>query len=260
MGAGFALEVVTELHPVPFHPFPFRRCLVPAPGPPSGDWRWRLRRSWLSRLRDATGKGPLVSSQCPHPIGMLWLWPQSHGADPSGYTAADPPIVHRFLPPQRHGRIGRKINSRLSGLRSLRPSSPPLLPRGHGHAAPPGRGRAARHTSGSIPRGGQAGPGLDQGWSKWRGRGAAVPMGTTGINPWGRQWAPALCPDQIRGRSGAARGDQIRALLFLYSRKRKKKRTKKKEKKIHFMFFQPPALSLALARRRPRTRDGPIAG
>lgn len=135
---------------------------------------------------------------------------------PLGDAAAGPSIVQCFLPPARRLR-GRQHREEDKQPLIWAPQTLPfhLCPdgTGHGHAALalPDRGRAAHHTSGSIPRGGQAGSwGPWLGWPPVQGRDASggdagqrCQAGT--ICPWGRQQrAPALCQNQIRGLSWTA--------------------------------------------------------
>jgi len=76
------------------------------------------------------------------------------------------------------------------------------------------------------------------------GCGAAVPAG----HRWSRGKAAgsSIMSVSDKGAQLGRPGDQIRALLFLYSGKEEKKKNQKEErKKTHLMFFQPPALSPA---------------
>lgn len=278
-----SLEVVPEPHPFPSHPFP---SLV-APATTPGGYRTPHQGYPATSMGSGDGgcDAPVTKvlgcssrQSATHATSCPSRHPQPVSRHQGGVTAAAgsrhrPPLV--TLPrahllsgassPRRGGRaagsIRRKINSRLSGRHRPHPSSPLLLPRRH-WARPrgPRHGRAEDRQLVTPPaashRDIRQGLGTRPGLSSVQSRDASggdmgqwCQPGT--VCPQGRQQrAPVLCQDQIRGLSWAAPGDQIRALLFLYSRKGKKNK-KEERKKIHFMFFQPPAFSLTSAQPRP---------
>lgn len=120
------------------------------------------------------GRGGRVTAQTPPPVTLPWAHLLSSASSPQrGGRAA--------------GSIGRKINSRLSGRRRLRPSSPLLLPRRHRAQPREAPGIAGQRTGSSshlwqhpAGRSGRAeaglAPGAGQG-CRQRGCRAAVPAG-----------------------------------------------------------------------------------
>lgn len=205
----FALEVITELRPFPSHPFPSLGAPATAPG---GDWI--PRQGHLATPtgtgaggRDAPGcqgfgmRQPAKGHLCHVPMAarLVHVSPSRWRGRGGRVTAQTPPpvtlpwahLLSSASSPQRGGRaagsIGRKINSRLSGRRRLRPSSPLLLPRRHRAQPREAPGIAGQRTGSSshlwqhpAGRSGRAeaglAPGAGQG-CRQRGCRAAVPAG-----------------------------------------------------------------------------------
>ena len=203
-----------------------------------------------------------ASPACVSPSGVAWPRRQGHGADPPSDAAAGPPIVRRFLPPWRRPR-GRQHREEDKQPLIWAPQAASLFPSAPAPTAPgmavrplalPGRGWAARHTSGGIPQGDQAGSG---------GRGGACPqrragMPAEGMRGSGASRAPSVCEEgsglqhYVRSDKGAqlgrpGRSDKGTVIFVLQEREKKIKR--KKERKSTLCFSsRPPSPSLRCSR------------
>lgn len=214
-------------------------CHVPITAPPVhvSPSRWR-------------GCGGRVTAQTPPPVTLPWAHLLSSASSPQrGGRAA--------------GSIGRKINSRLSGRRRLRPSSPLLLPRRHRAQPREAPGIAGQRTGSSshlwqhpAGRSGRAeaglAPGAGQG-CRQRGCRAAVPAGH-------RQSLEAAGSSIMSGSDKGAQlgspGQSDKGTVIFVLQEREKKIKRKKERKSTLCFSS--RLPSPLLRRSQDQRAGTV--
>lgn len=180
------------------------------------------------------GRDSRVTAQTPPPVTL----PQAH-------------LLSSASSPQRGGRaagsIGRKINTRLSGRRRLRPSSPLLLPRRHRAQPRETPGIAGQRTGSSshlwqhpAGRSGRAeaalAPGAGHG-CRQRGCRAAVPAGH-------RQSLEAAGSSIMSGSDKGAQlgrpGQSDKGTVIFVLQEREKKIKRKKERKSTLCFSSRP--------------------